>query len=76
MYVGGNISYFDAKGNSMTPNNIKQIDADSDYEAREEALEALKKDILQNPQKYERTEMLFEVGEEYIHILSAKKVIN
>jgi hypothetical protein len=70
------ISAFDAEGKKTTPPQITEIQADKDfYEAREEAIEALKQEILQNPEMFERAEVVLEVGEGYIYVVSARKIM-
>jgi hypothetical protein len=74
IFTDSNISTFDTEGKLIAPDHITQIYANSDSsEKRAEAIEALKAEVLQNPQKYEKMEVILEVDKDHIYLLSARK---
>ena len=66
----------DGSGNWIIPEDINEriekANFDEHTKVREEGIEEFKNEILANPDKYERTELYLEIGDDYIHLLSAK----
>jgi len=83
-YIDANESLlsFDTNGERLfPPEYIKELEKRAgrlelpeSAEKREEAIEEFKEEIMQNPEKYESTEVYLEVGDDYIHLLSAKNI--
>lgn len=71
--TNGYILTFDREGTRIIPDNIKDM-PESSVEDREKSISELKSEIIQNPEKYERMELSFEINGNYIHLLSAKKL--
>jgi len=73
----------DGSGNWIIPDEIndriKQRQAAVNVEnpeyakARKDGIEEFTQEILKNPEKYEKTEVYLEVGDDYIKLISAKK---
>ena len=71
--VNGNLLALDPNGNRLyPPEYITEMENDN----REEAIEEFKKEIMQNPQNYERTRLYVEVTDDYIHLLNAHQDFN
>ena len=70
----------DGSGEWIIPKDIndriEKEAAKADWEEysaiREKGIEEFMQEIRHNPEKYERTELYFEIGGDYIHLLSAK----
>jgi len=71
--VNGNLLAYDTNGDRICPPEYITEMEDGN---REEAIEEFKKEIMQNPQYYERTRLYVEVGNDYINLLSARQINN